>query len=398
MRVSGMRRPSLVLVAIVALTAAVVIIRADGDDTATPSSPPMPSSSALTTSTTTLRQVADRECTTEASGVALWLADGGGGGAQVITGGISGLFSWSPDGRQLVFGKDRAVCISDVGVGKAVIQGVTYAEQPIASAGWSNDGHRVLFTTRRDAEAPAFTIEEVDRDGSGLHRLGSFQADGRILPAPSWFPDASRVLFSATPPNGAKGMVVWAMNADGSQPMPFCSTFTAAADQAGAWSRDGLHLAYASGDRIEICDSHGKREATVACGRFAYWSLAWGADDASIAFSGRRVRDAGPAVDEIYVTRWSASTQCVPHERRAGLPGDTDDLLAWSPDGTTLAFRTMPSALDASGTIAHRGLLHLVDAGGTGARAIADGSARQAAWSPNGKQLAFSGTTLSPRP
>lgn len=159
------------------------------------------------------------------------------------------------------------------------------------------------------------------------------------------------------------------------------------------WSPDGTRLAYAttSGETsaIFLVGIDGTKTRQVATGR----SPAWSPDGTTIAFAAREKGN-----EEIFAVNPDAP----PAKRLTAHPA-RDFSPLWAPDGAHIAFASGRSASSRIQGIAYGSEIHLMDADGSGVRALTANNAcglrnesegklnslDRAAWTPDGRRLLY---------
>ena len=175
------------------------------------------------------------------------------------------IASWSPDGKQLVFGAkldtgaDHLFVVNADGTGKRSL-GVR-GDGP----DWSPDGKRIAFV---DGEG---LIAVIGPNGRGLRRLTDF---GCTSDPPRWSPDGKKIAIIASVDCGLTASPIAVMNPDGSG----MRTFTQAKGYYGSpsWSPNGRQIVYSRGAEfaalgdLYIADADGShvRRLTTDGGNF----------------------------------------------------------------------------------------------------------------------------------
>jgi len=216
-------------------------------------------------------------------------------------------------------------------------------------------------------------IYRTNADGTRISALTKSGVDGW----PAWSPDGRRIAFSRiTPfPNGQSAYDIYLLNADGSNLVQR----TAGANYISvAWSPDGQKLAISeegtaySDIHIISADDDGARATLLAT---PARSPAWSPDGKKIAY----VRLTGDDDNDQIILLSADGTDA---RELTGNDGWIYGGLSWSPNGQRLAF---------SKCISGRGCdLHVMSADGSQLRRITEvGNTSGAAWSPDGKWIAF---------
>jgi TolB protein len=149
------------------------------------------------------------------------------------------IASWSPDGKQLVFGAkldmgaDHLFVVNADGTGKRSL-GVR-GDGP----DWSPDGKQIVFT---DGEG---LIAVISADGGGLRRLTDF---GCSSDPPRWSPNGKKIAVITSVDCGFTASPIAVMNPDGSG-MLFL-THRKAYYGAPSWSPDGRQIVFSRGPEL----------------------------------------------------------------------------------------------------------------------------------------------------
>ena len=117
--------------------------------------------------------------------------------------------AWSPDGKRLVMGSDRAA-IPDVWVmdadGSNPVN-LTGTGEPHGSPSWAPDGALILFSSQRDMNWEVYTMGPQGEDPQNLTR-----DPGRDM-IPAWSPDGAAIAFRSDRDGNQE---LYVMNSDGS--------------------------------------------------------------------------------------------------------------------------------------------------------------------------------------
>jgi Tol biopolymer transport system component len=242
----------------------------------------------------------------------------------------------------------------------------TPAGSPVANG-------RIAFVIGEGAKAEVYTVEP---DGSGMTRL----VDGRDS---AWSPDGTRIAFRTGVPQRDGGDVhIMVANADGSDAH---SIFKLPVEPGTAgpptWSPDGRRIAFANIDGIYVVGADGEHPHRITTyeGQKACYDLepTWSPDGGIIAFAVRC--DGGE--EGVWAVQADGSDR---HRLRA--PSASIAAMAYptfSPDGTEIAFSGVSADF--------KGSVYVMNADGSDLRALVDDAfwGSPVAWSPDGSQLAF---------
>lgn len=228
-------------------------------------------------------------------------------------------------------------------------------------------------------------IVTIEPDGSGRHVL---TAEPGRYGEPASSPDGSRLAFTVTLGTATSRIVT--MNADGSdlKELTYCGPPECLGDTSPTWSPDGSQLAWArvSGAGAVIPESifvvSEQRPApkpTLALPGLAFvGGLAWSPDGTSIAFDASKAGTKRFSIYEVGVNSGAVTqlTDCPITECSIG-----DLHPSWAPDGSGIVF-------------ARDGDLYVMNRNGSDVRQLYScrpscGGATEPVWSPDGREIAF---------
>jgi Tol biopolymer transport system component len=214
-------------------------------------------------------------------------------------------------------------------------------------------------------------------DGSARTRL-TYASKGIDSLRPSWSPDGRQILFVSGSEQGTGlGTSSWEsnsimiMNSDGTQVRQL------ALGNFPTWSPNGTRIAYMFNGQLRVMQADGSNAKSLAMATRGIWrlspELAWSPDGTTIAFN---VEPNQPCV----------SPPCEIELHVISPDGGTSIMLAkgfgpeWSPTGQQIAFKRLKDkSCDTE--------IYVMNRDGSNQIRLADGD--NATWSPDGKQLAF---------
>jgi Tol biopolymer transport system component len=252
----------------------------------------------------------------------------------------------------------------------------------LVPAAGAADEDGILFSAARAGRGG---IVLVRPDGADLVDLTgnetAYEADIRSY---SWSPDGSRIVFSSHR-DGPSSTEIYVMNADGSGQcrLTFHSGHDSIFDVQPVSSPDRHTIAFVQdqnlSDSIWLMDADGSNQRELANVGAIVRRLMWSPDSTRLLYD---VNNAPPNRIELLDVRTGTRRSLTP-------PGRNDFYASWSPDGRLIAVTSNapPGANHVDIVNAEDGSRHtLSSVAGT-----------DAAWSPNGAQLAFVGTRGFPK-
>jgi CubicO group peptidase (beta-lactamase class C family) len=229
--------------------------------------------------------------------------------------GFDGFPSWSPDGRRLAWSGLRDghqdILVADVD-GSDELH-LTDDEARDFFPRWSPDGTSIVFTSDRDGGLDLYVMAP---DGSDIRQLTTAGGNEWL---PAWSPDGTRIAYVSDP----EGQRIRVMDADGSHDRAVTSGPRGATWPA--WSPDGRRIAYESRGVILVVPVEGGDPVRLPLPQLRVTMHPAWAPGADIAFS---------SDGDLYAT-----DEYGRNLRRLTATSTTEEVPAWAPDGSSMAFQ-----------------------------------------------------------
>jgi TolB protein len=243
-----------------------------------------------------------------------------------------------------------------------------------------------------------FAVCEAAVDGTGARRVTS----GLPTTDPAWSPDGTQIAFTRNQDIGESTTFtfddVFAMDADGSDVRQVTADEEDVWSGQPTWSPDGKELAYVRGESIASTvtskygelfriglDGNGMRRLTTGePDTDPDWSPG---GDEIVFVRGVNLSSFEESNDDLYVLDVATGRT---RQLTRTPPGVYEAAPAWSPDGTRIAFARSTRGSQFDGTAS----IHVIGRDGSGERLVLDHSlyadtAYSLAWSPDGTSIAF---------
>ena len=244
-------------------------------------------------------------------------------------------------------------------------------------------------TTGDPAWSPDGSLLAVT-DGAGVYTMKPDGSERRLVVrnawSPSWTPDGKRLLVvhdtcdgsDACPDGGGPGLAT--VELDGSDVQPVALGGESLDEVVeGAWSPDGAWLAVATVAGVKLVPANGESDAARSLAKDGY-NLSWSPDSSKLAFD-RFLEQADTVQQVVVLADLQTGKETILRGNGLGATG-----AAWSPDGKQLAFLSLtPAAADNQGGCGghQEAQLWVAAADGTNARQLTKGIfSGPASWAP----------------
>ena len=252
----------------------------------------------------------------------IWLMNSDGTDQVSFTSGLPSF--WSPQGTKLLIedfidnGFGEFYSINSNGTGRTRLTNDFAFE---FEAGWSPDGTKFTFYSRRDGNDEIYTM---NADGTNQTRLtNNTSSDSN----PAWSPDGSKIAFASERDGNPE---IYIMNSDGTNQTRL--TTNTASDAGPAWSPDGSKIAFTSlrdGNlEVYLMNADGSHQKNLSENAAIDFGYGWSPEGNRLLFTSDR-----DGFRQIYVMNPDGTGQT-----RLTNDSGFDTEPVWSPDGSRIAF------------------------------------------------------------
>jgi TolB protein len=251
-------------------------------------------------------------------------------------------------------------------------------------AQWSPDGMQIAFSSERTGN---FEVYVMAADGSQSRNVTRFGGDDFLN---DWSPDGRSLLFSSF---RAGNSDIYRVGIDGGETTALTTSLESEGD--AVFSPNSSHIAFIRGypsGQLMLMHSDGSHVVTLVdeldVSTDVGGDLAWSPDGTQIAFIAETAMIRGAIPSEIYVINADGTDL-----RQLTDNGNVNLGPVWSPDGTQIAFwGYAPGAFDPGNDDEQATEVYVMDASGENIRNLTQSSGldSQPAWSPDGSLIAFS--------
>jgi hypothetical protein len=230
------------------------------------------------------------------------------------------------------------------------VRRLSTSPEPDRQPDWSPGGYHIAYTIRKPGESVNYEVARMTASGAGYRQLTTTPA-GQASSQPSWFPDATGILFRRSGPGNVAS--IWQMGILGESPVlryqpPRTPLYPSLSPDMTKILFTAVSPAASTDRGIFVADADGTGLTTLFDVPGSYDSApAWSPDGTRIAFESNA--DVGGANPEHDMEIWTMTADGS-GARQLTRNAAHDEGPAWSPDGgTMLAYTSGPD--DAHGDV-----------------------------------------------